>query len=110
MQDKIKPYVGASATYIRRVYQQRVQSGAYWVDPNSNKSTDDLTTDAVNVGLMAGVDFEASTNLLIGGGIDYNRNMFNKESTFSNYNLPANTRPLEEFDYYTMKVSLKYLF
>ncbi len=104
---KLKPYLGGSVTYIYRKYQDRMY------DPNGGSQAigwNDQETHAVNAGLLGGVDFAISDGILIGAGLDYNFNVMNKtEFNYAQYGLP-NTRPLEEIDYYTLKVSAKMTF
>lgn len=99
----LKPYVGGSASYIYRKYQDRLQdqySFGYEVPPNEQE------THAINLGLAAGVDFALNEHWLIGGGIDWNTNIMNKnEINYNAYNVrPADTKDLEEIDYTTLKV------
>lgn len=104
---KLKPYLGASANYIYRSYEGRIKTGTYG---SKAANVSEETTDAVNVGALAGIEFEATSNVLIGAGLEYNRNLFNKSLSFSTYGLPDNTRALEEIDYYSIKVGAKMTF
>ncbi len=105
----MKPYAGASVTYIYRKYDDRVRyNQAWYVNPNSETEE----SHAVNLGLMLGLDFALNEHLMIGGGMDWNFNMMNKNNfDSSNYgNTVANSKPLEEIDYSTFKLNLKYVF
>jgi len=104
---KLKPYLGASANYIYRSYEGRIKTGTYG---SKAANVSEETTDAVNVGGLAGIEFEAASNVLIGAGLEYNRNLFNKSLSYSTYGLPDNTRALEEIDYYSIKVGAKMTF
>lgn len=107
--NRVKPYAGASVTYIYRKYDDRVRyNQAWYVNPNSETEE----SHAVNLGLMLGLDFALNEHLMIGGGMDWNFNMMNKNNfDSSNYgNTVANSKPLEEIDYSTFKLNLKYVF
>jgi opacity protein-like surface antigen len=106
---KLKPYLGGSVTYIKRVYNDRIYN---WNGGSMAAGWGSQETDAVDAGLLGGVDFEISKNILIGAGLEYNFNVMNKNdfrTMYSQYGLP-DTRPLEEIDYYTVKVGAKFLF
>ncbi len=104
----IKPYIGGSAAYIYRKYNNRVRNNAAWT---ANPNDESAETHAMNVGLMAGADFMLSDSILIGGGLDWSRNFANNNGLeFKSYGLPDNTKAIEEIDFYTFKVSAKYLF
>lgn len=105
---KLRPYVGVSGTFIYRKYQDRVDNGYYW-NMNSNNSSDSTT--AFDIGVLGGVDFEVSRNFIIGAGIDYNHPIMDKTNFNSTYQLlPADTKPLEQFDYMTFKLTAKMSF
>jgi hypothetical protein len=106
---KLKPYLGGSITYIKRVYNDRIYR---WNGGSVAAGWGSQDTDAVDAGLLGGVDFEISKKILIGAGVDYNFNVMNKNdfrTMYSQYGLP-DTRPLEEIDYYTIKATAKFLF
>lgn len=105
MTGKLKPYVGASAAYVMRRYSDREDTYNY--NPNIDRS-DSVDTYAVNVGLVAGVDFDITDSVTIGAGIDYNtpvmkKNDFNAQS----FGAPENTKPVEDFDYTTIKANVR---
>ena len=102
-----RPYVGASLSYIYRLYTERMQNSS-WL---TNDSTQEEETHAVNVGLLAGADFAISESFMIGAGVDWNYNVMKKSDfSYTAYNLPANSKPLEEIDYYTLKLNAKVSF
>jgi opacity protein-like surface antigen len=109
MTGKLKPYIGASVSYILRKYEDRVKQGTYWAYNNSTTNED---TNAVNAGAMAGVDFELNKSLTIGGGLEYSHNIMNNRNNFvSIYNLnPTDTKALEEIDFTTVSVNAKMTF
>ncbi len=105
---QLKPYGGASLTYIYRQYQDRYQDGAAWM---SNPYSQTEETHAVNVGLLAGLDFAFNDNFTVGAGMEWNFNVMNKSDfNYSAYNIPQDTKPLEEIDYYTLKLNAKISF
>lgn len=104
---KLKPFVGGSAIYIYRKYQSRSQFGDYW---NVNSSTSEESSNALNGGLTAGVDFAINDKFLIGGGIDYNFNVMNKQDFRSQYSIPTNVKQIEEIEYTVIKVNVKMTF
>jgi hypothetical protein len=107
---KLKPYLGGSVTYIKRTYQDRAYNWNGGGSVATGWASQD--TDAVDAGLLGGVDFEISKKILIGAGVDYNFNVMNKNdfrTMYTQYGLP-DTRPLEEIDYYTVKATAKFLF
>lgn len=104
----LRPYAGVSLTYIYRQYQGRIQSGGAWV---ANPYSQSEETHAVNAGILGGVDFALNDNVMIGAGFDWNFNVMNKSDfNYSAYNMPANSKPLEEIDYYTLKLNAKVSF
>jgi hypothetical protein len=105
---QLRPYAGVSLTYIYRQYQDRVQSGSAWL---ANPYSQTEETHAVNAGILGGVDFAINDNVMIGAGFDWNFNIMSKSDfNYSSYNLPANSKPLEEIDYYTLKLNAKISF
>lgn len=107
---RLKPYVGGSVTYVYRKYQDRVYD-VYGGGGSAALGWNDQETHAVNAGLLGGVDFMISESIMIGGGLDYNFNVMNKtEFPYQQYGMAGGTRPLEEVDYYTLKISAKMTF
>lgn len=104
---RLKPYVGGSATYIYRKYQDRTMFGDYW---NTNPTATEEDTHSVNAGLTAGVDFAVSESILLGAGVDYNFNLMSNQDFHSQYAIPTGVKALEEIDYTVIKVNAKMLF
>jgi hypothetical protein len=106
----LRPYAGVSMTYIYRQYSDRVQDNTnpgWQVNPYSQSEE----SHAVNVGLLAGADFALNENVMIGAGMDWNFNIMSKaDINYSSYSLPSNSKPLEEIDYYTLKINAKISF
>ena len=103
---RLKPFLGGSATYIYRKYQDRVQRGNPWVVNNSVEET----THSVNAGITAGVDFALNDKIMLGAGLDYNFNIMNKQDFQSSYSIPSGVTPLEEIDYTVFKINAKMTF
>lgn len=103
---KLKPYLGASLTYINRKYTDRIM-GWNGQSYNTNQSEE---TNAINGGLLGGVDYQINEKFLIGGGLDYNMNISNQNNFLSQYQIPQGVTPLEEVDYYTVKINAKLTF
>jgi outer membrane protein W len=106
--NNLKPYVGAGLTYSIRKYSDRmINSSAWWVNPYTTHEE----TQALSLGILGGADFQVSKNFLIGGGVEWNTNVFNNNSiVFSDYGLPPNTRAIEEIDFVTLKLNAKMTF
>jgi len=104
---RLKPYLGGSATYIYRKYQDRSQYGDAW---NANPNSTEEDTHAVNAGLTAGVDFALNDNILLGAGLDYNFNLMNRQDFQAQYSIPSGVKALEEIDYTVIKINAKMTF
>lgn len=106
---KLRPYVGASATYIARKYTDLIYQSYY---PNRYSATQN--TQAVNMGVLGGADFWITDAISIGAGFDYNFNVM----TFSGwdqrqivgYPMYNNLQELEKIDFWTVKVVAKFVF
>jgi hypothetical protein len=105
---KLKPYVGASVTYVYRKYTSRQYNYAAGFPGDTSSGEED--SNGVNGGLTAGVDFEIAKNILIGGGVDYSVNLMNRQDFQSRYALPGGITPLEEIGYTIIKVNAKMTF
>jgi len=115
LEGKLKPYVGASVTYINRKYSEMFgYSGS-----SSYNLGQEASTNALDMGVIVGVDFEISKSIMIGAGFDYNFNVMNfndmNYNSYSSYNPYGyqqyqNVKPLEQINYYTMAVTAKFLF
>ncbi len=110
LQGRLKPYVGASISYVMRKYQDRVYGYPY-----SNNSTNSVSTNSVDFGLLGGADFELTERFAVGLGADYNFNVMStsqvRRSDYSYYGYkPDNTTPLEKLAYWTIKLNAKFMF
>ncbi len=105
---KLKPYVGASVTYVYRKYTSRQYPYAAGFPGDTSSGEED--SNGLNGGLTAGVDFEIAKNILIGGGVDYSFNLMNRQDFQSRYALPGGITPLEEIGYTIIKVNAKMTF
>ena len=65
----------------------------------------------MDLGALAGVDFAVTESFLIGAGVDYNFNVFPiNRFNYAAYNLPPGTQSLETISFWTLKLSIKWLF
>lgn len=111
---KLRPTVGALASYTRRNYSYAGYS-------NSGDSI--LTTDAFDAGLQAGLDLALTNNFSIGADFRYLWNIASKNSDsnvrngyyYPNYNYGYNTnnggfKVVEDLSYYIATLSAKFTF
>ncbi len=105
---KLKPYIGGSATYISRTYNERSKYEEYWY----RNQNEDESTSAVNLGVLGGVDFFITDNFSIGGGLEYSFNVMNNNPVDwgNDYGLPEDAKDLEEINFYVFKLGVKYAF
>lgn len=105
MEGQLRPYLGGSLTYIYRKYSDRVDYGSsYSTSWSAYDGIDDQEeTHALNAGLVGGVEFAISPDFAVGGGLDYNWNLASKND-FNSSNIPHNSTPLEEIEYWTLKL------
>jgi len=108
LEGRLKPYLGGSVNYIYRKYVERVKFGPGWMI-NPNEDTEE--THSINLGLSGGVDFAVNTWLGLGAGVEYSKNLMNKnEFQYDAYGLPSNGKALEEIDFWTLKLLAKFSF
>lgn len=104
---RLKPYIGAGASYIIRSYNQRiVTSNGFQTQTVAGPSEDQ--TESINLDLLAGADFQVNEMISVGAGLGYSTNLMNRnEFDFNNYyaTLPENTKALEEIDFWTVKAT-----
>ncbi|MCB0411754.1 MAG: outer membrane beta-barrel protein [Bdellovibrionales bacterium] len=104
-----RPYVGASLGYTYRSYTNRTP-GYYQGIPDD----DSINTNAVDLGLLLGLDLAVTDNFMIGAEYRYNRNLINRSEydflTRSDLRMPQYGTPIEELSYYTLLVNGKFLF
>ncbi len=107
---RLRPWVGAGASYVIRNYQQRVLvSNGFQTQSIAGPNEDD--TESVNFLLMAGADFQISDTISIGADVGYSTNVMGRsEFNFQNYALPEGTKAIEEIDFFTTKVTAKMSF
>lgn len=107
LKTRFSPYVGGSLTYTYRDYEDEQSFDYYKLSASSW---------AVDMGLLVGADIKLSDNFLIGSEFKY---LFNvaydvetsnglQQSKLIYPNFYAD--PVEELGYYTLSISLKYLF
>lgn len=110
LQGMFRPLVGATAGYTYRSYTDRTQDTYFNNVPND----EEVSTNAVDIGLLVGVDLAVSDNFIVGTEYRYSRNIVNRsESDFINradLRRPEYTTPIEELDYYMLTVNGKFTF
>ncbi len=100
---KIKPTLGAFLGYTYRKYSDPSKSLVKGPDVSSN---------AFDAGLSAGLDLQITKTLAIGAEFRYTTNISNKRDNDYGYSLinPQSSTPVEELDYYSMAISGKLTF
>ncbi len=105
----VSPNIGATATFTHRVYNQKNDyADTYW-----NRSIDNESeSDAVDLGVVVGLDVHISEKFVIGAEWRYMKNFLTKTDSpyiSSDYRY-GNAAPLEEFDYSTFAIVGKVFF
>lgn len=108
----ISPVVGALVSYTHREYTDMYDNGygGSFQGPNSANS------DSIDVGLILGVEFQASKNITLGVDYRYITNMTTRYSDPDVFNRSVyqsyydDYKPLEEIDYDMVAFSVKFLF
>jgi outer membrane protein W len=104
---RLKPYAGASLSYITRKYTDRIYQNQI---PGNNYSNSE-TTQSVNMGVLGGVDYAISDSFMLGGGADYSFNVFDVNGFDERaYNLPPGSQVLEKISFWTVKITGKFVF
>lgn len=102
MTGPLKPYAGGGISYVYRKYTDRLKDSRIFQQYTTPESID---THTFNLVVVAGADYEITERFSVGGGLDYNHPLLiQNKPQFSDWGLPANTRPVEEFDYFTFKL------
>lgn len=107
----ITPVVGALMSYTRRDYTDMYDWGY-----GATQGPGSASSDSLDVGLILGVEFAASKNIVLGVDYRYVTNLTTRYSAPENFNRSIyqsndrDYRPLEEIDYDMVAFSLKFLF
>jgi opacity protein-like surface antigen len=106
-----RPFAGVTAGYTHRLYTDRTPDTYGAGVPDD----EEITTGAVDAGLLLGVDLAVTQSFTIGAEYRYSRNIVNRsDSAFlDRADLkadPADTTPIEELDYSLISVSGKFTF
>lgn len=106
------PYVGGVASYTYRKYSEVNKWGyQYYNQYNKGNINNESESNALDIGFTAGVNVKLSEDFLVGFDYQYMKNVTHKaNSPWLGKQYRSWGSPLEEFDYYTMQVSAKYLF
>ena len=99
---KLTPVLGAVASYTRRDY----------TDKQFVFADGDTTSNAFDIGFLVGADMEVTPGFVIGGNFTYMTNLAYRQDSdvLQSFVQPTFGNPVEEFDYYFMTVSGKFLF
>lgn len=104
---KIRPNVGAIATYVNRSYSSD------WL-PSMGYGNGDVTSNSLNAGLTAGVDVALTSNFSVGVDFRYLWSIAAKDSYTNNWSgsNTNNWRPasIDEMAYYMTSIAAKFTF
>lgn len=114
LKTRISPYVGGSLAYTYRNYKNEQSPYGYSTCPYYNCDLD-ASSWAVDMGLLAGADIGLSNNFSVGSEFKY---MFNVAYDVKTNGLQQSkllypdfySQPVEQLGYYSLTISLKYLF
>ena len=106
---KIKPHIGALVSFVRRNYQAVSVVNPYTqYQYPSNRVVEDASTNAVDVGLTAGLDFDFNRRFGVGADFKYVTNItYSNDSDYLNI---GPFSPLEEIDYFVFTINGKIRF
>lgn len=103
-----QPIIGGTAGYTYRNYTDRTPG------LTGGPSEDEIATNAVDLGILVGLDLALTDSFTLGTEYRYSRNLVNRsESDFINrgdLRRPEYTTPIEELDYYMLTVNGKFTF
>lgn len=104
-ESRIRPFAGVLADYVNRRYHNRV-AGYYY----NNFRDNEVTTNAVDLGVTGGLDFMVNESLSVGADLRYSMNVWNQTNNNMNlYYRPGGT-PVEQLSYYSMMLNAKMRF
>jgi outer membrane protein W len=117
---KLKPYLGGSVSYINRKYQD-VQTNVYSNQNsfgNNGYYSGSESTQSVDMGVLAGVDFAINEQFMVGLGVDYNFNVMTMNNMPNNQYYvwngqgyqSVNVQQLEKINFYAIKANAKFTF
>lgn len=103
-----QPLIGGTAGYTYRNYTDRTPG------LTGGPSEEEIATNAVDLGILVGLDLALTDSFTLGTEYRYSRNLVNRsESDFINrgdLRRPEYTTPIEELDYYMLTVNGKFTF
>jgi hypothetical protein len=107
LSDRLKPYVGGSVSWVNRQYTDQYlnYNGGY-------TAAGTTSTNAIDAGLLGGVDFAITPKFMLGLGAAYNFNVATtNDINFASYNMSGSgIEPLEKMSYWTFLISAKFVF
>lgn len=106
--NRFRPYVGASGDYLYRQYKDRYTYGYFYQNDNY---TSGQNTNALNAGLLAGVDVKLTDRLLISGEFKYSLPIYSQENGLITQSyVMAYAKPLEQTSFTSWLLAVKFLF
>lgn len=101
-----RPFLGGVASYVHRTYSN-AQNNYYG-------SAADCSTQAVDVGVTAGLDLSITDNFAVGADFKYMTNVTSRQDSQYKQSIVSQNNnfgtPVEELQYYTLSVVGKFLF
>lgn len=105
MTNRWQPIVGALLTYTQRQYNL---TNPAITNPNTSTSGNTGSSNAVDAGLNAGLDYEFNPDYAIGFDFKYMFNLSNEvNANYANPNAGYNGTPIEQLQYYIAGISAK---
>lgn len=105
---RLRPYAGVLADYVYRRYYNRVAYSNYYYN---NFRDNEVTTNAVDLGVTAGLDFMVNESFSIGADFRYSMNVWNQANNVNmNQYYVGGAVPLEQLSYYSMMLDAKIRF
>lgn len=106
---RIRPYFGGLANYSYRRYYNRLMYTGQRV--NTGFTDNEMTSQALDLGLTTGLDFMVNESLSVGVDFRYSMNVYNRiNNNYFNSGYIAGGSPVEELSYYTMLLNAKMRF
>ena len=109
---RVRPFAGGVAALSYRNYTW--DRGLYSPSPYSYSQDQSASSTAIDMGVTGGVDLLISSRMSVGLDMKYLFNLTNRRSNDRSIYYDSNTyaygKPLEELNYYSIGLGLKYLF
>lgn len=102
---RVRPFIGGDVAYSYRSYTEDKNTYFYYTNSGQRYSH------AIDLGVVAGADFEVSNSFALGAEFRYNFNVFNRTSSSlreSFVNPIRNGTPIEQIENYTIGITAKF--